>query len=210
MRALAPELMPIFRSRLQARLLARLFLAADEESTITDLAEVLGSPLPTVQREVHRLVRAGLLRERKIGRARLVRANTETAASRPLAQLLAVTFGPPAIISEEFASVPEIERLVIFGSWAARYHGRPGPQPNDVDLLVVGSPSRGDVYDAAERAERRLGISVNPVLRSVSAWESGGEGLLREIANGPTVVVEVEREPGSAVDHRRSRDPQAS
>lgn len=182
--------MPIFRSRLQARLLARLFLAVDQEFTITDLAELLGSPLPTVQREVHRLVRAGLLRERKIGRARLVRANTETAASQPLAQLLAVTFGPPTIISEEFATVPGIDRLVIFGSWAARHHGRPGPQPNDVDLLVVGSPARGDVYDAAERAEQRLGISVNVVLRSVSAWESGDEGLLREIANGPTVIVQ--------------------
>ncbi|MEU8202348.1 helix-turn-helix domain-containing protein [Streptosporangium sp. NPDC049046] len=191
MRASAPELMPIFRSPLQARLLTRLFLAVDEEFTITDLADFLGSPLPTVQREVHRLVRAGLLRERRIGRARLVRANADAAASRPLTQLLAVTFGPPAILAEEFASVAGIERLVIFGSWAARYHGHSGPQPNDVDLLVIGSPSRGDVYDAAERAERRLGISVNPVLRSVSAWESGDEGLLREIANGPTVTVEV-------------------
>lgn len=189
MREAAPDLLPIFRSELQARLLTDLFLAAGEEFTITELARRLGAPLATVQREAIRLVKAGLLAERRVGRARLIRANTTTAVAGPLTRLLEVGFGPPTVIAEEFADVSGIHKLLIFGSWAARHAGEPGPQPNDIDLLVIGSPSRGEVYDAAERAERRLGISVNTVLRSVSAWEGNGDGLLREIKSGHVVTV---------------------
>ncbi|GII61921.1 ArsR family transcriptional regulator [Sphaerisporangium krabiense] len=161
--------------------MARLYLAADREFSISEFAAALAHPVSTTQREADRLVGAGLLRERRIGRTRLLQANTEAASYRPLTQLLAVSFGAPAIIGEQFAGIAGIRELVIFGSWAARYHGEPGPQPRDVDLLVIGCPSRGDVYDSAERAEQRIGLSVDPVIRSVSAWESGQDGLVRQI-----------------------------
>ncbi|WP_203989386.1 MarR family transcriptional regulator [Sphaerisporangium rufum] len=186
----APDLMPIFRSRLQADLLARLYLVPEEEFSISELAAMCGHPVSSAQREVDRLIGAGLLRERKVGRARLIRAETETAAFRPLAGLLAVAFGAPAIIAEEFAGVRDVHQIMIFGSWAARHHGEPGPQPNDIDLLVLGSPRRGDVYDAAGRAEQRLGISVNAVIRSVTVWESGADGLIRQIKGSPVVEIE--------------------
>jgi hypothetical protein len=38
-------------------------------------------------------------------------------------------------------------RANIFGSWAARYLQTPGPPPHDLDVLVVGRPARGSVYD---------------------------------------------------------------
>ncbi|MEU9884784.1 hypothetical protein [Sphaerisporangium sp. NPDC051011] len=198
----APDLLPIFRSRFQADLLARVYLAAGQEFSISDLATGLGHPVSTTQREVDRLVAAALLRERRIGRTRLVRANTEASTYRPLAQLLAVSFGAPAIIAEEFADIPGIHELVVFGSWAARYRGEPGPQPRDVDLLVIGSPPRGDVYDSAERAEQRIELSVNPVIRSVSAWESGTDGLIQQIKGSPTFQIDRHQKVGdnSAVD----------
>ncbi|MEO3809898.1 hypothetical protein ABGB17_12935 [Sphaerisporangium sp. B11E5] len=184
----APDLLPIFRSRFQADLLTRMYLS-DREFSITELATLLGHPVSTAQREVDRLVVAGLVRERRVGRTRLVRANTDTVVYRPLAQLLTASFGPPAIIAEEFKPVAGIHELKIFGSWAARYHGHPGPQPADIDLLVIGSPQRGDVYDAAERAEQRLGLSVNTVIRTVSAWQSSADGLIQQIKGSPVLDV---------------------
>jgi hypothetical protein len=41
------------------------------------------------------------------------------------------------VIAEEFA-IPGVKQVVIFGSWAARYAGRAGPPPHDIDVLVVG------------------------------------------------------------------------
>jgi len=58
--------------------------------------------------------------------------------------------------------------VLIFGSWAARYRGTVGPRPYDVDVLVIGDIERAAVYAAADRAETRLGMQVNPVVRSAA------------------------------------------
>jgi DNA-directed RNA polymerase specialized sigma24 family protein len=61
MRSEAPPLMPIFRSRHQADLLAWLLLHPDREYTTTELARRLGVPLTTLHREVQRLRRPMLM-----------------------------------------------------------------------------------------------------------------------------------------------------
>ena len=59
------------------------------------------------------------------------------------------------------------------------------------DVLVVGDDlDRTSVYAAAERAEARLGMSVNPVLRPSSGWtHPNGDPLLTEIQERPYVDV---------------------
>ncbi|HZX99604.1 MAG TPA: ArsR family transcriptional regulator [Dermatophilaceae bacterium] len=151
MRSEAPALIPIFRSQHQAALLAWLLLHPEDEYTLTELAKRLDVPLTTLQREAQRLVGAGILQEGTLGRARLLRANLSNRAAVPLTQLLQATFGPETVIGEEF-DLTNTDLVLIYGSWADRYHGTPGPPPNDVDVLVVGSVDRTDVYDAADRA----------------------------------------------------------
>jgi DNA-binding transcriptional ArsR family regulator len=199
MRSNAPPLLPIFRSRHQADLLTVLFLQPDVDHTVTDLAARVGVPLTTAHRELQRLEVAGLLTGRQVGRSRLLRADTTNHAYGPLAQLLTITFGPHLIIAEEFAQLPRVTRAMIYGSWAARYQGTPGPPPADIDVLVVGSPDRAAVYAAAERAEARLGVPVNPTIRSTTRWTSGDDPLVTSIQSGPTV--DVVPPVGSGSDH---------
>jgi hypothetical protein len=71
----SPPLLPIFRSRQQAELLALLLGDPDVEIGSTDLASKLDIPYPSAHREVERAEAAGLLVTRRIGRTRLVRAN---------------------------------------------------------------------------------------------------------------------------------------
>lgn len=182
-------MLPIFRSRHQADLLTCLYLHPERELTLTELADHVGTPLTTLQREVGRLVQAGLLTARRVGRAHLLRANMASRYARPLAELLTLAFGPHIVIAEEFADVVGAEAVGLFGSWAARYHGEIGPPPNDIDVLIIGRPDRTDVYDAAERAERRLGIVVNPVLVSRSRWEEDTDPLVRQVRSSPVVWV---------------------
>ncbi|MEO8518929.1 MAG: ArsR family transcriptional regulator [Dermatophilaceae bacterium] len=188
MRSEAPALMPIFRSQHQAALLAWLFLHPENEYTLTDLAKRLGVPLTTLQREAQRLVSAGILRDRTLGRSRLLRANLSNRAGAPLTQLLEVTFGPETVIGEEF-DLANAARVLIYGSWAERYHGTAGPPPNDVDVLVVGSLERADVYDAADRAQARLGMQVNPVIRTPEQWADDADSLVLQIKASPNVDV---------------------
>jgi hypothetical protein len=180
--------MPIFRSQHQAALLAWLLLHPEHEYTLTQLAKKLDVPLTTLQREAQRLVVAGLLQDRALGRARLLRANMSNRAAAPLTQLLQVTFGPQTAIGEEF-DLTNAEQVLIYGSWAERYHGTPGPPPNDVDVLVVGDLDRADVYDAADRAQARLGMQVNPVIRTPDQWANDADSLVLQIKASPTVDV---------------------
>lgn len=189
MRSDAPVLAPTFRSRTQGDLLALVLLHPGREWTVSELARDLGVALTTAQSEVARLAEGGVLTTRKVGRSRVVRANTASPAIAPLTQLTLVTFGPQTVIADEFAALGAV-RVIVFGSWAARYHGEPGALPADIDVLVVGNVARGELYAAAERAEARLGMPVNPVLRTSAAWDDPtGDPLLTEIHARPHVDV---------------------
>jgi DNA-binding transcriptional ArsR family regulator len=189
MRSAAPALLPIFRSRLQADILAALLLNPEDEYSLTELAERFNAPPSTVHGEVKRLTGAGLIRRREVGRSAIVRADTSNRLMKPLAELLLLAWGPLQVVAEEFSGLEGGEQVLIFGSWAARYHQRPGKPPHDLDVLVVGSPSREDVYAAADRTQQRLGMPVNPVIRSEEAWRLASDPLVRQIQSSPLVNV---------------------
>jgi hypothetical protein len=129
------------------------------------------------------------LLRRNVGRSALVRANTQNRLIEPLTDLLFLSWGPMQVVAGEFAELPQTERVIIFGSWAARYLGRAGPPPHDLDVIVVGQPTRESVYDAADRAQQRLGMPVNPVIRSADTWRKAGDPLVQQIQSSPFVPV---------------------
>jgi DNA-binding transcriptional ArsR family regulator len=188
MRSIAPALLPILRSRHLADVLTLLLLHPDMEYSLTEVASKLRMPLTTVQREVTSLSSADLIRERRVGRSRLVSANPASRYTRPLTELVTLAFGPHLVIGEEFSSL-DVTAVAIYGSWAARYEGIAGHAPHDVDVLVVGEVQRRDLYEAAERAEERLGLPVNPVLCSRSRWFAASDPLIQQIRSAPLVWV---------------------
>jgi hypothetical protein len=187
--------MPIFRSRQQADLLTRLFLHPERDHTVTALATQLAVPLTSAHRELQRLEEAGLLVGRQVGRSRLLRANLTHPAASALTQLLLVTFGPQVVVGEEFGDLAHVSHILVYGSWAARYQGVPGGPPGDVDVLVVGRPARTAVYTAAERAEARLGLTVNPTIRSLSRWQNSDDPLVQSVRANPVVDVSPDAPP---------------
>ncbi len=185
MRSEPPPLLPIMRSHHQARLLADLLLHPEEETTLTDLARRLDMAVSTTHLEVGRLVDAGILLERQVGRSRLVRANRASRLFPALSQLLLLTYGPAVVVGEEFADVARKAEVFIYGSWAARYAGEIGIAPNDIDILVVGDRvSRLEVDAAAQRCEDRLRIPVNPVVMSRTRWRDDTDPLAAQIHTG--------------------------
>lgn len=192
MRSEAPPLLPILRSRAQAGLLTIVLLNPDDELTMTELADRIAAPLSSVADEVARLERAGILSTRLVGRARLVRAGSGPLV-QPLTVLVLRAFGPIQVIAEELAALVDVERVLLFGSWAGRYLGQEGPDPNDIDVLIVHPtgriPDREPIYEAARRAEQRLLRPVNPTVISSERWEAKADSLLEEIASRPMVQI---------------------
>jgi predicted nucleotidyltransferase len=189
MRAPAPPLLPIFRSQLQGELLALVLADPARQWTIDELAERTGEPYQTVATEVRRLEEAELLEATTVGRTKLLSANEASPYLRPLSQLATMAFGPPTVIGEEFATIDGIETIYIYGSWAARYQGQRGPAPNDIDVLVIGRPDRDEVYDAARRAQQRLGREVSVTQRTRKQWDAATDGFSEQVRSSPMVEV---------------------
>lgn len=192
----SPSLLPLLRSRMQGELLARVLLHPDREYSITELSTDLGVTPTAVLREVDRLAGGGILVDRRVGRSRLVRARTDTPLYRPLSDLMAASFGPLPLLTEELARLDGVRRAYIYGSWAARYDGEPGPPPADVDVLVVGEPDADALFDLAEGASRRLGREVNVHRVSVQAWEKADtdDPFLASVRERPLVELHLDRE----------------
>lgn len=189
MKVPAPSLAPILRSDTQGRILARLFSDPTKAYNLSELVAWAGSSMPTVLREVGRAADAGIVTTEKVGPTRLVRANPLHPLFTPLNQVLLATYGPPAAIAGEFEAIDDAEAVLIFGSWAARYLGQPGRGPNDIDVLVIGSPDRDSVDDAAERAERIIGLPVQATVRSRSQWSAARDSFIQEVKGRPLIVV---------------------
>ncbi len=189
MKSAAPPLLPILRSEAQGRLLADILLHPDEERSITGLVALSGSSLATVVREVNRFEQAGVAQSRHIGRNRMVRARADSPLTRPLQELLAATFGPPAVLAEELSGVDRIEAAYLYGSWTARYLGDPGPAPHDIDVLVIGTPSREVLDGAADRAEHRLGLPVQITVRTAKSWAGEDDPFLAEVRRRPLLAL---------------------
>lgn len=189
------QLLPILRSPLLGELLAWIYLHPDEACSLTDLAKRLDTSQSTVSREADRLAAAGLIREERRGNLRLVRADLESPLARPLTDLLTLTYGPAAILGELLATVHGVAEAYIYGSWAARYTGEPGPLPRDVDVLVVGTADEDDLFDVARAAEQRLGREVNVHRVAAKLWTSPGDDpFLASVRSRPLVSIELPKD----------------
>jgi len=195
MKKSAPTLFPLFRSQLQGDLLALTLLSSSRSWTLTDLARELEVSHTAVLREVDRLIGAEILEEERVGRTRVVTARTDTLLYRPLCDLLLVTYGPLPRLTEILSALDGVEEAYIYGSWAARYRGEPGPIPGDVDVLVVGQPDADELFDLAERASGELRREVSVHRISPQAWTSeSSEPFLVSVRERPKIRLALPRE----------------
>ena len=185
------QLLPIFRSDAQARILAWFLLDSSREAPAAALAGVADVHQTTALREASRLVEAGLLKERRVGHVRLISADTTSPYFSPLVQILARSFGPLQVVSEELSAVAGIEHVEIVGSWAARFLGQAGAQPRDLDVVVVGGPSGRELRRASSRMEERMQLPVHVTTVPAEEWATRGSGFVVDVRGGPSVPIEL-------------------
>ena len=189
----SPELLPIFRSVGQARLLARVYLESDTPATLADLARELDLDDGGLTREADRLERAGLVRSERVGRSRILHPAADSPYYSELYGLLLKAYGPATVIGPLLASVDGVEQAYVYGSWAARYLGEPGQDPADVDVMVVGTPRRMELSRVARELTPCFGRDVNIMSVSQPAWDAGDGAFLRDVKRGALVAVDLGR-----------------
>lgn len=166
MRTQAPPIAPIFRSDLQARLLAALLLGPELEMSAAELQERTGGSRAGVHQELRRLLEGGLLDRRTVGRSALYRPAQDSPVVEPLTVLVERTLGVEAELRRRLAAIPGVEAAAIYGSWAA---GSIKPQ-SDVDVLVIGEPDADALEEAARAVERRSRRELNLTLYDRADW----------------------------------------
>jgi hypothetical protein len=191
MRSAPPALLPILRSQVAGDLLALLYLHPEEEYSLTEAASAIGANTNAVHYEAVKLSEGGLVRTRKRGNLRLIRAVTDSLLTRPLTDLLAVTYGPLPVLTDLIAGVGGITGAYIYGSWAARYRGEAGPVPADVDVLVVGTPDPDDLDEMADRAQMTLRRPVNIRRIRPETWNASKptDPFITSIKSRPLVTI---------------------
>lgn len=196
MRTAPSRLLPLFRSDGQRKLLARVYLAPDRPVPLAELARELGIDRAGLKREADRLEEAGLIRSRRSGRQRYLYPDRESPYYDDLYGLLVKAFGPATLIGPELMSIAGIEHAYLYGSWAARYQGEPGLDPVDIDIVVVGAPSRIALAGAESRLTELLGRDVNITVVASAEWDAGASGFLKDVQSHPLVPIALESSGG--------------
>jgi hypothetical protein len=179
------------RSNFQGDLLAVLLLDPMAEHSLADIARVTSTNASVVHREVERLVRGGVARDRRVGKTRLISADPDYELMAPLTELIMRTYGPLAVLQPllDPAKLPGLVEAYLFGSWAARYQGEPGTAPGDVDVLLVGDLDRDSIYGIERAAGERVGKDVNVTRIDPVEWEARITPFVRTVRERPLVSI---------------------
>ncbi|MBI4520878.1 MAG: toxin-antitoxin system toxin subunit [Gemmatimonadetes bacterium] len=137
--------------------LARTFLDPSREYHLRELVRLTGLAPRTVHQEVEKLVRADLLRERRDGNRRYLRANDRHTLFRAVREIVLKTEGLADVLRGALGN-EGIEFAFVYGSLVA---GAPRAG-SDVDVLIVGSLGLREAVRRLRAAQDVLGREITP------------------------------------------------
>jgi predicted nucleotidyltransferase len=185
MRVSIPNVLPLFRSEMQIRLLALLILQPERSWTLSDLASTLHAPTSSVHRELRRIEAAGLLEREESARPHRFVGAQNTPLFGPLRELLQLTLGVEDELKDAL-DVPGVAAAVIHGSWAA---GNRRPD-SDIDVVVVGDSDLRDLRRRTRAVAARAGRQIDLMLFSPDEFRAHtreGQGFARHLFDEPVV-----------------------
>ncbi len=161
--------------------LALLYGHPEEEYYLRQVIRAAGVGQGTVQRELKRLVAAGLVLRRAHGRQVYFQANPDNPVYKELRGLLLKTAGVADVLREALVPLGDRIRVAfVYGSVARGAERR----ASDIDVMVVGDVSFGEVVTAIGPAQERLGREVNPSVYSEAEFKTkmeAGQHFLKSV-----------------------------
>jgi len=169
--------------KVRSAVLALLFSHADESFYLREIARRAGSGVGAVQRELARLLKAGLVTRSQRGREVYYQANRDSPVFSELHGFVLKTVGVADVLREALLPLERIRVAFVYGSFAKSEESA----KSDVDVMVVGDVGFGEVVSAFGPAQDKLGREVNPSVFPPEEWRRRAAGtdhfvstLLRE------------------------------
>ena len=191
-------------------ILAQLYGRPDQEFYLRELARLTGTAPSSLQRDLAALTRAGIILRTARGHQVYFRANRTCPVFEELRGLVVKTFGVVEILRAALQALTgRIESAFVYGS-VARGEAR---AESDIDLLVIGKVSSGDVIEALAPAQRRLGREINPTVFPPAEFAEKARGenhfLTTVLAEPKLFLIGDEDELEGLARQRRSAGAQA-
>jgi predicted nucleotidyltransferase len=156
---------------------------------LRQLVRSAGLGLGAAQREVKRLSDAGIIRRTVSGHQVFYQANPDCPIFKELKGLMVKTTGVADVLGAALAPLAaQIRVAFIYGS-VAKLTQRSG---SDVDIMVVGESTFGDVVSALENAQKTLAREINPTVYSPAEFRSklkAGHHFLTSVVGGEKILL---------------------
>lgn len=171
------------------RVLGATLLQPNRNFTLQELLRLASSGNGSAQKQIDRLVEAGVLNEDpRRGRQRSIRANTEFALYPELRSIARKSFAVVEPLKEALMPFAEkISSAFVFGSVAKQTDN----SASDIDLIVIGHAPLMALSEALHKVELDLARPINVSLYEPEEWHALVESdpILAQIAKGPTLKV---------------------
>lgn len=183
--ALSP-LERLLGSRLRARLLGWLFSHPDERYFVRQLAALLGEDSTNLSRELARLSELGIVSSSREGQQKYYQADRSGPLYPELRGLVLKTSGLGDLLREGLRPLADrIPVAFVYGSFASGKE----KAGSDVDLLVIGDVSLGELVEALGPVQSRLGREVNPAVFPPSEFREKMTPFLENVLQGPKIFL---------------------
>ena len=158
----------LFPLQYRGKALALLLLQPQRRLHVREIARLTGTVAGTMNKELDRLQRAGLLEKHRVGNQLQFCANPQHPVFPELSALLRKTIGLADVLT--LALTPLADRIAVafvFGSIAKSSD----TAASDVDVIIIGGGDFGEVVNLLYDAQKTLQREINPKVFSVADWQ---------------------------------------
>ena len=180
-------LIDIVSSRRKAEILKLLFGMDQREFHLRELARKSGLALGTIQQELARLAKVGLVTSRKDGNRLYYRANQGNPVFGDLRNIVFKTDGLVNVLLGA-VSDPDIEVAFLFGSLVSAT----AKSESDVDLMVIGAIGLRRLARLLSGLSEKVGREINPHVmtrREFFGRMQSGDPFVSSVMSGPRLFL---------------------
>ncbi|HIJ72367.1 MAG TPA: hypothetical protein HPP87_13585 [Planctomycetes bacterium] len=171
------------------KVLALLLGSPDKRWYLRDIERRTNLAIGTVRRELTGLAKAEIITKTKDGNRTYYQADTQCPFFPELSGLLRKTAGLVGLLNEALAVLStKIKVAFIYGSFAK---GSANSR-SDVDMMVIGSCSFGEVVDVIQHCQDKLAREINPSVYPVGEFRkkvAAKHHFIKTVLNSPKIFL---------------------
>ncbi len=174
-------------SKARQAILLHLFLDPEREFYLREIVRLTRFAPRTIQKELDNLVQQDLLKERRSGNRRYLKANFEHPLFRSLQELMLKSAGFIGVLRDALGE-QGIDFALVFGSIASG-EAKAG---SDIDILIVGDIGLREAVRRLAGVHDQLGREVNPVVWTNAEYQrrlNKKDHFLTEVLKSPRLVI---------------------